>query len=135
MAVLKTGYPQSFSESCHQQYPFWHKVHRGCKSHRELQKRPAAHSSSSHPWNTNMHADRLTTKSSAPSVLKRWLVPTPGRWQPAHDQPPSAQQQDGAEAPPPVPVTTAAHIIHILGTSMWKFRGWFSKAFIYTDLH
>ena len=98
MVVLKivrytTCYEQSFSKTWHQHYFFWHKVHRGCKSHRELQKPSAARSCSSHPLNTNIHTDRLSTKTNSPYVPKGWLVPAQGRWQPAQHRPQAAQSR------------------------------------------
>lgn len=135
MVVLKivrytTCYEQSFSKAWHQQYLFWHKVHRGCKSHRELQKPSAAHACSSHPLNSNVHTDRLRTKTSSPYVPKEWLVPTQGRWKPAQHQLRRAQQQDRAEAPPPVPVTTAAHVLPYPGDFYLEIQG-----LVFKNLH
>lgn len=108
---------------------FWHKVHRGCKSHGELQKPSAAHFCSFHPLNTNVHTDRLRTKTSSPYVPKGWLVPTQGKWQPAQHQPQRAQQQDKTEAPPPVPVTTAARVSLCLGDFYLEIQGLVFKSF------
>ena len=131
MAVLKTVryitcYEQSFPKTWHQLCLFWHQVHGGCRSPRELQKPSAARScfcvASSHPWNTSVHADRLRTRTSSPHVPRRWLAPTQERWQPTQHQPRRAQQRDGAETPPPVPATTAAHALPYLGDSYLEIQ-------------